>query len=81
MQNVGTAFTIKRAIVNGEPLIERVVTMTGKEFSQPDNLWARIGTPVQHLLDYAGFQPQAQLMVVMGAVDGFYPSRPQRTYC
>jgi electron transport complex protein RnfC len=66
MQNVGTAFAIKRAIVDGEPLIERVVTLTGEALSQPGNLWARIGTPVQHLLKFAGFQPQAQQMVVMG---------------
>ncbi|CAI0857765.1 electron transport complex subunit RsxC [Serratia quinivorans] len=66
MQNVGTAFAIKRAIVDGEPLIERVVTLTGEALSQPGNLWARIGTPVQHLLKFAGFQPQVQQMVVMG---------------
>ncbi|CAI0745360.1 electron transport complex subunit RsxC [Serratia ficaria] len=66
MQNVGTAFAIKRAIVDGEPLIERVVTLTGEALSQPGNLWARIGTPVQHLLNFAGFRPQAQQMVVMG---------------
>ncbi|CAI1497489.1 electron transport complex subunit RsxC [Serratia quinivorans] len=66
MQNVGTAFAIKRAIVDGEPLIERVVTLTGEALSLPGNLWARIGTPVQHLLKFAGFQPQAQQMVVMG---------------
>ncbi|EPK4541610.1 electron transport complex subunit RsxC [Serratia marcescens] len=66
MQNVGTVFAIKRAIVDGEPLIERVVTLTGEAIERPGNLWARIGTPVQHLLDFAGFRPQAQQMVVMG---------------
>ncbi len=66
MQNVGTAFAIKRAIVDGEPLIERVVTLTGEAIERPGNLWARIGTPVQHLLDFVGFRPQAQQMVVMG---------------
>lgn len=66
MQNVGTAFAIKRAIINGEPLIERVVTLTGEAIQQPGNLWARIGTPVQHLLAFTGFQPQGQQMVVMG---------------
>ncbi|OJH84571.1 electron transport complex subunit RsxC [Serratia marcescens] len=66
MQNVGTAFAIKRAIVDGEPLIERVVTLTGEAVERPGNLWARIGTPVQHLLDFVGFRPQAQQMVVMG---------------
>ncbi len=66
MQNVGTAYAIKRAIVDGEPLIERVVTLTGEAIERPGNLWARIGTPVQHLLHFAGFRAQAQQMVVMG---------------
>jgi electron transport complex protein RnfC len=66
MQNVGTAFAIKRAIIDGEPLIERVVTLTGEAMSQPGNVWARLGTPVQHLLAFGGFQPQPQQMVIMG---------------
>ncbi|WP_156292206.1 electron transport complex subunit RsxC [Serratia oryzae] len=66
MQNVGTAFAIKRAIVDGEPLIERVVTLTGAAMSQPGNVWARLGTPVQHLLAFGGCQPQPQQMVIMG---------------
>ena len=66
MQNVGTAFAIKRAIVDGEPLIERVVTLTGEAMQQPGNVWARLGTPVQNLLLAGGYQPQPQQMVVMG---------------
>ncbi|HHQ6723243.1 TPA: electron transport complex subunit RsxC [Serratia fonticola] len=66
MQNVGTAFAIKRAIVDGEPLIERVVTLTGDAMSQPGNVWARLGTPVQHLLAFGGYQPQSPQMVIMG---------------
>nr|MBO8919283.1 hypothetical protein [Proteus mirabilis] len=30
MQNVGTVVAIKRAIIDDEPLIERVVTVTGQ---------------------------------------------------
>ncbi len=66
MQNVGTAFAIKRAIINGEPLIERVVTLTGGSLSKPGNVWVRIGTPVQHLLNTAGFHSTVQPMVLMG---------------
>ncbi|WP_168403573.1 electron transport complex subunit RsxC [Erwinia amylovora] len=66
MQNVGTAFAVKRAIIDGEPLTERVVTLTGKSVSQPGNVWARLGTPVSHLLQHAGFTPAAEQMVVMG---------------
>ncbi|AJJ09062.1 electron transport complex, RnfABCDGE type, C subunit [Yersinia rohdei] len=66
MQNVGTVVAIKRAIIDDEPLIERVVTLTGDALAKPGNFWARLGTPVSHLLALAGFQPQSQPMVIMG---------------
>ncbi|MGD8162827.1 electron transport complex subunit RsxC [Pantoea sp. FN0307] len=66
MQNVGTAWAVKRAIIDGEPLTERVVTLTGEAVTQPGNVWGRLGTPVSHLLHQAGFQPQPQQMVIMG---------------
>ncbi|MCP2004843.1 electron transport complex protein RnfC [Buttiauxella sp. JUb87] len=66
MQNVGTAFAVKRAIVDGEPLTERVVTLTGGAVQQPGNVWARLGTPVRHLLDFAGFHPGHDQQVIMG---------------
>ena len=66
MQNVGTAYAIKRAVIDGEPLTERVVTLTGESVSQPGNVWARLGTPVSHLLEQAGFCPSANQMVIMG---------------
>lgn len=66
MQNVGTAFAIKRAVIDGEPLTERVVTLTGEALRQPGNVWARLGTPVRHLLKQAGFHVNKQPMVVMG---------------
>ncbi|WP_445374748.1 electron transport complex subunit RsxC [Photorhabdus tasmaniensis] len=66
MQNVGTVVAIKRAIIDGEPLIERIVTLTGEAVASPGNFWARLGTPVQFLLQLAGFQPQSEQMVIMG---------------
>ncbi|TNL10488.1 electron transport complex subunit RsxC [Kosakonia cowanii] len=66
MQNVGTAYAVKRAVIDGEPLTERVVTLTGEAVTRPGNVWARLGTPVRHLLDYAGFQPSAEQLVIMG---------------
>ncbi|MRS88701.1 electron transport complex subunit RsxC [Enterobacteriaceae bacterium RIT714] len=66
MQNVGTAYAVKRAIIDGEPLTERVVTLTGESVSQPGNVWARLGTPVRHLLEHAGFCPGSEQMVIMG---------------
>ncbi|KZQ69881.1 electron transport complex subunit RsxC [Klebsiella aerogenes] len=66
MQNVGTAYAVKRAVIDGEPLTERVVTLTGEAISRPGNVWARLGTPVRHLLSDAGFCASAEPMVIMG---------------
>ncbi|HCO7572401.1 electron transport complex subunit RsxC [Escherichia fergusonii] len=66
MQNVGTAYAVKRAVIDGEPITERVVTLTGEAVSRPGNVWARLGTPVKHLLTDAGFCPSADQMVIMG---------------
>ena len=66
MQNVGTAYAVKRAVIDGEPLTERVVTLTGESVSRPGNVWARLGTPIRHLLEQAGFCPGPEQMVIMG---------------
>ena len=67
MQNVGTAYAIKRAVIDGEALTERVVTLTGEALRQPGNVWARLGTPVRHLLKQAGFHAENKSpMVIMG---------------
>ncbi|GAB2954937.1 electron transport complex subunit RsxC [Hafnia psychrotolerans] len=67
MQNVGTVFAIKRAIIDGEPLIERVVTLTGEAMEKPGNVWARLGTPIADLMVEGALRPQGtQKMVIMG---------------
>ncbi|MGD9424681.1 electron transport complex subunit RsxC [Pantoea sp. NSTU24] len=66
MQNVGTAWAVKRAIINGEPITERVVTLTGEAIAQPRNVWSRLGTPISHLLHHVGFTPASRQMVIMG---------------
>lgn len=66
MQNVGTVVAIKRAVINGQPLIERVVTVTGESIKSPGNFWTRLGTPVHHLLEQTGFKPTDEQMVIMG---------------
>lgn len=66
VQNVGTAFAVYEAIQKNKPLIERVVTVTGKSVLKPSNLWVRIGTPVQELIDYAGGLPEDTGKVIVG---------------
>ncbi len=54
VQNVGTAIAIYEAVRYKKPLIERVITVTGKIVKNPKNLKARIGTMYGELLEYCG---------------------------
>ncbi|UXB12785.1 electron transport complex subunit RsxC [Aeromonas dhakensis] len=64
--NVATVFAIKRAIIDGEPLISRIVTLTGDAFKKPCNAWVLLGTPVRWLLQRFELQPEADQRVIMG---------------
>jgi H+/Na+-translocating ferredoxin:NAD+ oxidoreductase subunit C len=73
VQNVGTVFAVKRAIIDGEPLIERVVTLTGEAFQQRGNVFARLGTPISYLLDNYSYQPDKKYprVIIGGSLMGF----------
>ncbi|RUO37204.1 electron transport complex subunit RsxC [Aliidiomarina shirensis] len=73
MQNVGTAFAVARAIHHGEPLLERVVTITGEAVHQPGTAWALLGTPIEYLLAQSGFRAQEkkQRVIMGGPMMGF----------
>ena len=68
MFNVGTCYAIADAILHGKPLIQRVVTVTGEAVQKPQNVWALIGTPIEHLLSQAQYQLKKQKLptVIMG---------------
>ena len=66
MQNVGTCFAIKKAVLDGEALINRVVTVTGESVSRPQNLWVRLGTPTSDLLSHCGLVAEQDQRVIMG---------------
>ncbi|MFW5974643.1 MAG: electron transport complex subunit RsxC [Bacteroidota bacterium] len=66
VNNVGTAIAVYEAVQKNKPLINRVVTVTGKNVAQPSNFDVRIGTPVQMLIDEAGGLPDDAAKVVNG---------------
>ncbi|MDL2255168.1 electron transport complex subunit RsxC [Parabacteroides sp. OttesenSCG-928-G06] len=66
VQNVGTAFAVYEAVVKNKPLVERVVTVTGKEVLNPGNYKVRIGTSIQELIDAAGGLPETTGKVIGG---------------
>lgn len=66
VQNVATAFAVYEAVVRHKPLVDRVVTVTGKSLSNPSNFLVRIGTPITQLIEAAGGLPEDTAKVVNG---------------
>ncbi len=64
--NASTTVAIYEAVQKNKPLIERVVTITGKNLKEPRNLLTRMGTPIQKLVDMAGGLPEGDVKVVNG---------------
>jgi Na+-translocating ferredoxin:NAD+ oxidoreductase subunit C len=66
VHNVGTAFAVYEAVQKNKPLIERVVTVTGKKVTDPSNFMVRIGTPVTALIEAAGGLPDDTGKIING---------------
>jgi electron transport complex protein RnfC len=64
--NVGTTFAVYEAIQKNKPLIERIVTVTGKSVKNPSNFRVRIGTPVSELIEAAGGIPEDTGKIIYG---------------
>lgn len=66
VQNVATAYAVARAVIYGEPLTSRVVTVTGDGVSRPGNYRVVLGTPLRDLVTLAGGEPQEDGKIVIG---------------
>ena len=66
VQNVGTVFAVYEAVQKRKPLIERIVTVTGKSVKNPCNLKVRLGTPVIQLIELAGGMPEDTGKLISG---------------
>jgi electron transport complex protein RnfC len=64
--NVGTAFAVYEAVQKNKPLVERIVTVTGKKINQPSNFKVRIGTPVSALIQLTGGVPDDTGKIIIG---------------
>lgn len=64
--NPGTLLAIQRAVCEGQPLVSRVVTLTGEAIAQPGNRWVRLGTSVRELLEQSGLDHPALHQVIQG---------------
>ena len=64
--NASTAVAVYEAVQKNKPLIERVVTVTGKGVKEPKNLLTRFGTPVSALIERCGGLPEGDVRVLNG---------------
>jgi electron transport complex protein RnfC len=64
--NVGTAAAVARWIDNGEPLIRRIVTVTGSGVTEPGNLDVWLGTPMSELIAHSGGYAGSIARLLMG---------------
>ncbi len=66
VQNVATASQIYKSVVQGVPLIERIVSVTGDAVANPKNLRVKLGTTVADLIAYCGGFREDPVKVISG---------------
>lgn len=72
VDNVDTIVAIYHAVVQGKPLMERIVTVTGDCVRNPRNYRVYIGTNYQELLDASGnFKKKPAKVISGGPMMGF----------
>ena len=73
--NVSTFAAIHRAVVEGLPLTERIVTVSGEAIAKPQNFIVRIGTPFHDLVEAAGgLNDKTERVISGGPMMGFAQS-------
>jgi len=70
--NVGTTVAVKKAIIDDEPLISRIVTVTGPGINQACNLEVLFGTPINEIIEQCGgYNEQFEYLIMGGPMMGF----------
>ncbi|MCR4608759.1 MAG: electron transport complex subunit RsxC [Eubacterium sp.] len=66
VQNVDTIIAIYEAVIEGKPLLSRVVTVTGDCIAEPKNFIVPLGTSFRELIDAAGGYKMDPAKVIAG---------------
>jgi electron transport complex protein RnfC len=66
LHNVGTAYAVHKALRLGQPLISRVVTVSGTAVKTPMNVEVPIGTLISELLNFCGVNLEKTQRLIMG---------------
>ncbi|MBS6676603.1 MAG: electron transport complex subunit RsxC [Clostridiales bacterium] len=72
VDNIDTVCAVYRAVMAGEPVMDRIVTVTGEAVADPCNFKAKMGTSFADLLEAAGgFKQPAKKIISGGPMMGF----------
>ena len=66
VQNVGTSLAVYEAVQKNKPLIDNVITVTGRCLPVQHNYKVRIGTPMSKILEVAGGVPEKAAKIISG---------------
>jgi len=66
VSNVATAVAVYQAVSLGKPLIDRVITVSGKGVAEAGNLRVRLGAPISDLIEFCGGMTSDAAKVVNG---------------
>jgi electron transport complex protein RnfC len=64
--NVGTAYALLRLVRDGEPLVRRVVTVTGAGIRHPQNVETPLGAPIAELIAACGGYNEGAMRLIGG---------------
>lgn len=66
VNNVGTALAVYDAVQKNRPLIDNVLTYTGKNVKESRNLSVRVGTSLREVVEYCGGLPEHTGKIING---------------
>ena len=66
VDNVATIYAVYEAVLKHKPLVERVITVTGKSVAKPGNYRVRFGTPLNDVVELAGGIPEDTGKIIGG---------------
>lgn len=66
VNNLGTSIAIYQAVQKNKPLIDNIMTLTGKNVKAQKNLLVRVGTPLNSIIEYFGGLPEDTGKLISG---------------
>lgn len=63
VSNVGTVYSLYETVSQKKPLVERVITISGENVKNPGNYRVKIGTPIWHLAEAYGLDPEQSIFI------------------